>query len=82
MAYLLDANVFIQAKNLHYGFDFCPGFWDWLQVQHAAGVVFSVEKVGTELAAGADDLSTWAARRALLFDVRNYRSKGRCGCYG
>ena len=28
--YLLDANVFIQAKNLHYGFDFCPAFWDWL----------------------------------------------------
>lgn len=24
MAYLLDANVFIQAKNLHYGLDFCP----------------------------------------------------------
>lgn len=23
MAYLLDANVFIGAKNLHYGFDFC-----------------------------------------------------------
>ena len=30
MAYLLDANVFIAAKNLHYGFDFCPAFWDWL----------------------------------------------------
>ena len=28
--YLLDANVFIQGKNLHYGFDFCPAFWDWL----------------------------------------------------
>ena len=28
--YLLDANVFIQAKNLHYGFDFFPAFWDWL----------------------------------------------------
>jgi hypothetical protein len=28
--YLLDANVFIQAKNLHYGFDFCPAFWAWL----------------------------------------------------
>ena len=27
MAYLLDANVFIQAKNLHYGLDFCPAFW-------------------------------------------------------
>lgn len=32
MAYLLDANVFIQAKNLQYGFDFCPAFWDWLDV--------------------------------------------------
>jgi len=26
MSYLLDANIFIQAKNLHYGFDFCPAF--------------------------------------------------------
>jgi hypothetical protein len=24
MAYLLDADVFIRAKNLHYGLDFCP----------------------------------------------------------
>jgi hypothetical protein len=23
MSYLLDANVFIAAKNLHYGLDFC-----------------------------------------------------------
>lgn len=30
MTYLLDANVFIQAKNLHYGPDFCPAFWQWL----------------------------------------------------
>ena len=30
MGYLLDANVFIAANNLHYGLDFCPAFWDWL----------------------------------------------------
>ena len=30
MAYLLDSNVFIEAKRLHYGFDFCPAFWDWI----------------------------------------------------
>jgi uncharacterized protein DUF4411 len=30
MAYLLDTDVFIQAKNLHYAFDVCPGFWSWL----------------------------------------------------
>ena len=32
--YLLDANVFIQAKNLHYCFDFCPAYWDWLIQQN------------------------------------------------
>jgi hypothetical protein len=37
MAYLLDANVFISAKNNHYGFEFCPAFWDWLDTANAAG---------------------------------------------
>lgn len=60
MAYLLDANVFIAAKNLHYGLDICPAFWDWLVLQHRAGKLYSIEKVGDELAAGDDDLSRWA----------------------
>jgi hypothetical protein len=38
MAYLLDANVFIAAKNLHYGLDFCPAFWDWLVERQAEGI--------------------------------------------
>jgi|SRR5665213_4417679 len=67
MAYLLDANVFIQAKNLHYGFDFCSAFWDWLLVQSGQGKVFSVEKVGDELQAGSDDLTNWAAARGPGF---------------
>lgn len=70
MPYLLDANVFIQAKNLHYGFDFCPAFWDWIIERNAAGKVYSIEKVGDELAAGADDLSTWAAARGAGFFLR------------
>ncbi len=65
--YLLDANVFIQAKNLHYGFDFCPAFWDWMIEQNGAGKVASIEKVGDELQAIADDLSTWAAVRGRAF---------------
>ncbi|MEW6513362.1 MAG: DUF4411 family protein [Pseudomonadota bacterium] len=60
MAYLLDANVFIQAKNLHYGIDFCPAFWDWLIRENVAGKVLSIEKVGDELQAGDDDLAVWA----------------------
>ena len=62
MPYLLDANVFIQAKNLHYGLDFCPGFWDWLIVNNMASQVFSIEKVGDELKAGADELADWAKK--------------------
>ena len=63
MAYLLDANVFIEGKNRYYGFDFCPGFWDWLDAGNAANRIFSIEKVADELAAGADELSEWAAHR-------------------
>ncbi|MFN4178322.1 DUF4411 family protein [Phenylobacterium sp.] len=67
MTYLLDANIFIQAKNLHYGFDFCPAFWDWLIAQNAAGVVSSIEKVGDELEAGVDDLANWKNARGKAF---------------
>ena len=58
--YLLDADVFIQAKNLHYGFDICPGFWDWLAQANRQGIVASVEQVKDELLAGGDDLAEWA----------------------
>lgn len=57
MTYLLDANVFIQAKNLHYGLDFCPAFWQWLLDKNAAGRVFSIDKVADEIAAGGDALT-------------------------
>ncbi|MGE3232063.1 MAG: DUF4411 family protein, partial [Hyphomicrobium sp.] len=70
MAYLLDADVFIRAKNLHYGFDFCPAFWEWLVEQHAAGRVFSVEKVGDEVQALVDELSEWATDRGDAFFLR------------
>ena len=70
MAYLLDANVFIQAKNLYYGLDFCPAFWDWLIAHNKAGRVFSIEKVGDEVEAGGDELATWAADRGAGFFVK------------
>ena len=69
MAYLLDANVFIQAKNLHYGLDFCPAFWDWLIAQNQAGQVFSIERVRDEIEAGADALAAWAAARGPGFFI-------------
>ena len=59
MSYLLDANVFIQAKNLHYGLDFCPAFWEWLVLHGESGTVFSIDKVADEIDAGADELTEW-----------------------
>ena len=70
MAYLLDANIFIQAKNLHYGFDFCPAFWDWLIVNNNEKRVFSIEKVGDEINAGADELADWAKKRGSDFFLK------------
>lgn len=67
MAYLLDADVFIRAKNLHYGLDFCPAFWDWLVAHNGAGKVFSIEKVGDEVQALQDELSVWAGGRGSGF---------------
>jgi hypothetical protein len=67
MAYLLDADVFIQAENLHYGFEFCPAFRDWLIAANTARNVFSIEKVSDELKAGSDELAAWAGRRASGF---------------
>jgi len=61
VTYLLDANVFIQAKNLHYGLDFCPAFWEWLTAQNSLGRVFTIDKVADEIAAGGDELTDWMA---------------------
>lgn len=63
MAYLLDANVFISAKNQHYGFDFCPAFWEWLLEANQVGRVFSIQRVRDELSVRDDELTEWARNR-------------------
>jgi hypothetical protein len=60
VSYLLDANVFMAAKNLHYEVDFCPAFWDRLVHSANTSLVFSIDKVADEIAAGQDELSEWA----------------------
>lgn len=67
MAYLVDASSLIEAKDRYYGFDFCPGFWDWLDQRHAAGSVFSIDRIRSELVSGNDDLAGWATARNAFF---------------
>ncbi len=65
--YLLDANVLIEAKNRYYGFDFCPGFWDFLQRKNANNYICSIDKVKAELIAGSDELAGWAKKQNIQF---------------
>jgi hypothetical protein len=67
MAYLIDANTFIQAKRLHYAIDFCPAFWDWLVKANNDRKVSSIDKVGDELLDGNDALADWASARGKGF---------------
>lgn len=52
MAYLLNINVFITAHQSFYGFDFCPGFWDWLLKANSEAKVYCVDKVVGEVDKG------------------------------
>lgn len=68
--FLVDTNTFIQAKDFHYGFDICSGFWRSLDVNHEKDKVFSIDRVKTELLDGNDELKDWAkdARRESFFE--------------
>jgi hypothetical protein len=67
MAFLLDANAFIEAKKRYYAFDICPGYWDFLDRQAAAGQIVSIEAVRDEILERDDDLAAWAKVRPELF---------------
>ena len=60
--FLLDSNIFIQAKNFHYKLEFCEGFWSWIEMAHTNGLVCSIKKVKAELALGkpGDPARLWA----------------------
>ena len=67
MACLLDSNVFVNAKDLHYGFDFCPAFWTWLIRENRDQKVYSIQRVGHEPRRGNDELADWARERGDAF---------------
>jgi predicted nucleic acid-binding protein len=65
--YLIDSNIFIDAKNRYYAFDIAPGFWEWLDNAHASGLMCSIDAVQDELTVGTDQLSQWAKDRNGFF---------------
>lgn len=72
MLRLLDANVFITAKNTYYGLDIVPAFWSWLEDQALVGTLASTDLIYDELKTGGDDLAEWVKeRKQLIFHVRS-----------
>ena len=65
--YLIDANVFIEAKNKYYNMSFCPAFWDWLLRECAGQHIFSIQGIYDELVTGNDELRTWAMNNRHFF---------------
>lgn len=68
--YLLDSDVFIDAKNRHYGFDIVPAFWGWLSQANLDGRVFTVERCAQEVIAGGDELTDWMKAQASTFAIK------------
>ncbi|HZR77006.1 DUF4411 family protein [Bradyrhizobium sp.] len=58
-AYLLDANIFIEAHKRYYAFDICPGYWTALLSHHNGAHLRSIDRVRDELISQADALSQW-----------------------
>ncbi|MEQ8601275.1 MAG: DUF4411 family protein [Devosia sp.] len=62
MLYLLDANVFIEAKNRYYAFDIVPAFWTWMDSVVAKNVR-TITMVRDELLVKDDPLGDWMRAR-------------------
>jgi len=58
---VMDADVFISAKNQYYAFDICPGFWTSIVHHGGSGNICSIDRVKNELLAGrkTEDLVQW-----------------------
>lgn len=68
--YILDANIFIEAKRRYYAFELCPGFWDSLLHHNSMGDLESIDRVKGELSEG-DDFDDWKKQASGLFVPTN-----------
>ena len=62
--FLLDANVFIEARDRYYGFELCPGFWAALIRYHNQKQVFSIDQIKDELVKQEDNIKQWVNTEA------------------
>ena len=74
--FLLDSNIFIEAKDRYYGFDFAPGFWDWLDILFQSDQIRSIDAVRDELNERNDELALWVRiANNISFQLKTQRFK-------
>lgn len=59
MDYLIDANCFIESKNVTNPLDVAISFWAKIKDLASAGKIHSIDKVKSELVSMGDELSEW-----------------------
>lgn len=74
MKFLLDSNIFMQAKNDYYRFDVCPGFWRWIERANAKGQVYSIQNVRDELRKEVDNLNNWSRMNGGVFQKCDHQT--------
>lgn len=67
--YLLDTNVFVEAKRHYCGFSSYKNFLKWIDHMNSSKIIFSVKKVLEEINSykGEDYLSKWAKKHSSIF---------------
>ncbi len=63
--FVIDADVFIEAKDRYYAFDIAPVFWDTLIAQVSQGRIRSIDRIKKQLEDGNDELTNWISRGNL-----------------
>lgn len=61
-SYLLDTNVFIDAFNKYYSFDFGMVFWNFLEKKASQKIICSIAKVLYEIKQREDALKEWTIK--------------------
>lgn len=67
MIYLLDACVFLTAKNLYYQMGRVPEFWEWLTFWGEKGNVKVPSEIMDEITCQDDQLGKWMREKKDIF---------------
>lgn len=63
MAYVIDTNTVIQAKNDFYAFDIAPSFWIQLKEKFIDGECIFLDVVISEICNGEDEIKDWVIKQ-------------------